>query len=110
MPILNRRVYVYVGIGALIALLPLASFALIALEVIMIYQIAKSHDEVHLWEIVWYCSITEAVSFFLKFLALWLHFIPVIGQIANSIVAGGFIFFVYNLTDDHYKKKKLSNK
>jgi hypothetical protein len=100
--------FTYVIIGALAALVPFASYGLIALEVIMVYQIAKSHNVVHLWDIVWFCSIMVTVSFFLSSLAIWMHMIPIIGQIANSIVAGGFIFFVYDLADTHYKK--LSNK
>jgi hypothetical protein len=98
----------YVGIGAVIALFPMASFALIALEVIMVFQIAKSHDAVHLGDIVWFCSRMVIVSLVLKFLAAWLHLIPIIGQMANSIVAAGFIYFVYEVADAHYKK--LSNK
>ena len=94
----------FVGIGAVVALFPMASFVLIALEVIMVFQIAKSHDAVHLGDIVWFCSIMVVVSLVLKFLAAWLHLIPIIGQIANSLVAAGFIYFVYEVADAHYKK------
>lgn len=94
--------FVYVAIGALIALFPMASYVLIAVEVVMVYQIAKSYDAVHLGDLVWFCSKMVVVSLFLKFLASWLHLIPGIGQIANSLVAGGFIYFVYDLADSHY--------
>jgi hypothetical protein len=94
---------VYVVIGALVALFPLASFVLIAVEVVMVYQIAKSHNAFHLGDLIWFCSVMVIVSLFLKFLATWLHLIPGIGQLANSIVAGGFIYFVYDVADTHYR-------
>lgn len=94
----------YVAIGALVALFPMASFVLIALEVVMVYQIAKSHDAVHLGDLVWFCSKMVVLSLVLKFLAAWLHMIPLIGQVANSLVAGAFIFFVYEVADAHYRK------
>jgi hypothetical protein len=95
--------FVYVTIGALIALFPMASYVLIAVEVVMVYQIAKSYDAVHLGDLLWFCSKMMLISFFLKFLASWLHFIPGLGQIANSLVAGGFIYFAYDVADSHYK-------
>ena len=95
--------FVYVAIGAFVALFPMASFVLIAVEVVMVYQIAKSYDEVHLGDLLWFCSKMVIVSLFLKFLAAWLHFIPLLGQIANSLVAGGFIYFLYDIADSHYK-------
>jgi hypothetical protein len=94
--------FVYVAIGAVIALFPMVSYVLVAVEVVMIYQIAKSYNAVNILDLVWFCVKMGILSLFLKFLASWLHFIPVIGQIANSLVAGGFIYFVYNLTDSHY--------
>ena len=94
----------YVTIGALIALFPLASFVLIAVEVVMVYKIAKSHDAVYVGDLVWFCSIMVTVSLVLKFLAAWLHLIPVVGQIANSIVAAAFIYFVYDVAESHYSK------
>jgi hypothetical protein len=95
--------FIYVVIGALIALFPMASFVLIAVEVVMVYQIAKSYDAVHLDDLLWFCSKMVVVSLFLKFLAAWLHIIPFFGQIANSLVAGGFIYFLYDIADSHYK-------
>ncbi|RDB07524.1 hypothetical protein [Runella aurantiaca] len=94
--------FIYVVIGALIALFPGASFVLIAVEVVMVYQIAKSYDALNVSDLVWFCTKMVVVSSFLKFLAFWLHGIPVIGQIANSLVAGGFIYFVYDIADSHY--------
>lgn len=96
--------FIYVALGALIALFPLASFVLIAVEVVMVFQIAKKHDAVHLGLIVWFCTVMVPVSFVLKFLAAWLHMIPVIGQVSNSVVAAGFIYFVYELADAHFAK------
>jgi hypothetical protein len=96
--------FVYVAIGAAVALVPMASFMLIALEVVMVYQVAKSHDAVHLGDLVWFCSKMIFISLVLKFLAAWLHMIPLIGQVANSLVAAAFIYFVYEVADSHYAK------
>jgi hypothetical protein len=95
---------VYVGIGAFVALFPFASFVLIALEVVMVFQIAKKHDAVHLGDIVWFCTIMIIVSAVLKFIAVWLHFIPLIGLVSNSLTAAAFIYFAYDLADAHYAK------
>lgn len=95
---------VYVGIGAFVALFPMASFVLIALEVVMVFQIAKKHDAVHLGDIVWFCTVMVIVSAVLKFIAAWLHFIPLIGQVSNSLVAAAFIYFAFDLADAHYAK------
>jgi hypothetical protein len=95
---------VYVGIGAIVALFPMASFVLIALEVVMVFQIAKKHDAVHLGDIVWFCTVMIVVSAVLKFIAAWLHLIPLIGQVSNSLVAAAFIYFAYGLADAHYAK------
>jgi hypothetical protein len=96
--------FVYVGIGAFVALFPMASFVLLALEVVMVYQIAKSHDAVHIGDLAWFCSVMVIISLVLKFLAAWLHLMPIIGQVANSLVAACFIFFAYDVADSHYKK------
>jgi hypothetical protein len=95
--------FIYVIIGALIAIFPMASYVLIAVEVVMVYQIAKSYNIVNLGDLLWFCSKMVIISLFLKFLASWLHFIPLVGQVANSLVAGGFIYFVYDIADSHYK-------
>ena len=94
--------FVYVGIGALLALIPGVSFVLIAVEVVMVYQIAKSYDVSNLGDLIWFCAKMGVLSFFLKSLATLLHPFPVIGQIANSLVAGGFIYFAYDVADSHY--------
>ncbi|MES2937132.1 MAG: hypothetical protein V4864_05600 [Pseudomonadota bacterium] len=94
----------YVAIGAFVALFPMASFVLIALEVVMVFQIAKKHNAVHLGDIIWFCSVMVVVSLVLKFIAAWLHFIPLLGQIANSLVAAAFIYFTYEVADAHYAK------
>jgi hypothetical protein len=96
--------FTYVALGAVVALFPLASFILIAIEVAMVFQIAKKHDAVHLGLIVWFCTVMVPVSFVLKFIAAWLHFIPIIGQVSNSAVAAGFIYFVYEIADAHFGK------
>jgi hypothetical protein len=70
---------IYIGIGAFVALFPMASFVLVALEVVMVYQIEKSHNAVYIGDLAWFCSIMVVVSLVLKFLAAWLHVMPVIG-------------------------------
>ena len=95
--------FIYVAIGAVIALFPMASYVLIAVEVVMVYQIAKSYDAVRVFDLVWFCTKMGFLSLVLKFLATWLHIIPLVGQVANSLVAGGFIYFVYDVADSHYK-------
>jgi hypothetical protein len=96
--------FIYVGIGAFVALFPMASFVLIALEVVMVFQIAKKHDAVHLGDLAWFCSVMIVISLVLKFIATWLHFIPLIGQISNSLVAAAFIYFAYEVADAHYAR------
>lgn len=68
----------------------------------MVYQIAKSYDAVHIGDLVWFCSKMVVLSVVLKFLATWLHIIPLVGQVANSLVAAAFIYFVYDVADSHY--------
>jgi len=99
----------FIALGALIALVPLASFVLIGLEVVMVYQIAKNYNIINIGDLVWFCSKMILISLFLKFLAAWLHLIPVIGQIANSLVAGAFIYFVYDVADAHYSSLRKGN-
>jgi len=97
-------VWMCVAIGAFFALFPMASFALIALEVIMVYQIANRYNAVYVGDLVWFCGKMIIVSFVLKFIATWLHFIPLVGQISNSLVAGGFIFLVFQIATSHYRR------
>lgn len=95
--------WAYAAAGGFIALFPMASFVLLALEVVMVFQIAKKHDKVDVGDLAWFCSIMFVVSLFLKFFAAWLHLFPIIGQFANSLVAIGFILFVYEVADAHYR-------
>jgi len=86
----------------------MASFVLIGLEVIMVYQVAKKHDAVRVDDLVWFCGKMVIISFFLKFFAAWLHFIPLLGQIANSAVAAGFLYLVFDIATAHYSKLSRS--
>lgn len=101
---------VCVALGALVALFPMASFVLLALEVAMVFYIAKSHDAVYVGDLFAFCTVMGIVSLVLKFIAAWLHLIPVIGQVSNSVVAALFIFFIYDLADAHYSKVARSKK
>jgi uncharacterized protein (DUF697 family) len=94
----------YVAVGAFVALFPLASFVLIALEVVMVFNVAKKYGHANLGDLIWFCSAMVTLSLFLKFLAAWLHLIPIIGQVANSAVAATFIYFAYSVADEHYRK------
>lgn len=56
--------FVCVAISALIALVPMASYVLIAVEVVMVYQIAKSHGAFNLSDLFWFCSKMVVISLF----------------------------------------------
>jgi hypothetical protein len=95
--------FAYVAAGAFIALFPFVSFILIALEVVMVYHIAKSHNAFRLHDLIWFCSVMVVISLVLKIIASWLHIFPMLGQFANSIVAAAFIYFAYDVADSHYR-------
>lgn len=96
--------FFYMAIGAAVALIPMASFVLIALEVFMIFQIAKSHNAISVSDLAWFCSVIVVISLVLKFIATWFHFFLGIGQIANALIAAAFIYVVYDVADAHYRK------
>lgn len=85
------NILVYAIVGAVVALIPFASFLLVIMELIMLHQIARQHGK-NLGG--GYAFGLVAVSGLLKGLATLLHTIPVIGQIANSLVAFGFILLL----------------
>jgi hypothetical protein len=98
----------FAWIGALVALIPGASFILIPMEVVLIYQIAKKHDAFELGAFIFMATVIMSISLFLKALASFLHALPIIGQVANSLVAFGFIYAVGTVAEQHYAKRGQS--
>ncbi len=93
-------------IGGIIALVPGASFLLITMEVFLIYKIASKHSAFDLIHFLIASAALVTVSIVLKSLASFLHVIPVVGQLANGIVACAFILAVGNLAEEHYSKRR----
>lgn len=77
--------------GALIAFFPGASLLLIPLELVMLFLIADKHEAFELPPFLAMIPPIIGVSAFLKVIAFVLHALPLVGQIANSLVAAGFI-------------------
>jgi hypothetical protein len=98
-------VLMFAWIGAVIALVPGASFILIPMEIILLYQIASKHNAFELAPFLAMTAALVTISAFLKGLATFLHAIPIFGQIANSLVAFGFIYIVGLLAERHYSNR-----
>jgi hypothetical protein len=92
-------------IGAVVALFPMASFILIPMEVALLYQIASKYNAFELGPFLAMTAALVTISTLLKGLASILHFIPVFGQVANSLVAFGFISLVGTLAERHYANR-----
>ena len=92
-------------IGGVVALIPGASFILIPMEVFLIYQIAAKHNAFEFGPFIVMTAALVTISAFLKGLATFLHALPIIGQIANSFVAFGFIMVVGLLAEQYYANR-----
>ncbi len=92
-------------IGALIGFIPGGTFLLIPMEMFMLYKIMDSHNAFDLMTFIGLLVPMLTISAFLKGLASFLHAVPVIGQVANSIVAVVFIISLGNLAEQHYAGK-----
>jgi uncharacterized protein (DUF697 family) len=98
-----KLVLVYTLIAAVVAFvtapIPGTSLLLTGLEIYMIVHLAKVHDfKLGLKEIGFSAVALWGVSTVLKDAALEvLTFFPVIGWVAESIVAAMFVFFLGNL-------------
>jgi hypothetical protein len=92
-------------IGAAVAFVPGASFILIPMEVFMVYRIASKHNAFEFGPFIVMTAAVVSISVFLKGLATFLHALPVIGQLANSLVAFGFIFVLGLLAERHYSSR-----
>ncbi|MBC7876121.1 MAG: hypothetical protein H7Y59_03035 [Anaerolineales bacterium] len=93
-------------ISGLTAPIPATSVLLTALEIFMIVHLAKVHDfKLGFKEIGYSAAAIWGVSTVLKDVALEiLTFFPVIGWIAEVIVAVLFVFFLGMLVNLHFKK------
>lgn len=98
-------VYKYAWAGAFVALLPLASFFLIPLELFMIYRIADRNGRFELPSFLAMGAALFTLSAFLKGAASALHVIFFLGQLANAAVAFTFIWIVGTLAERHYEPK-----
>ena len=93
-------------ISALTAPIPGTSVLLTALEIFMIVHLAKVHDfKLGFKEIGYSAAAIWGISTVLKDIALEiLTFFPVIGWIAEVIVAVLFVFFLGNLVNLYFRK------
>lgn len=91
--------------GAVVGFIPGGSFILIPMEVYLIYQIARRHNAFEPLPFVAMAAALVTISGFLKGLATFLHALPLIGQVANSVVAGGFILIVGTAAEQYYSRK-----
>lgn len=93
-------------ISALTAPIPATSLLLTTLEVFMIVHLAKVNDfKLGFKEIGYSAAAIWGVSTVLKDVALEiLTFFPVIGRIAEVIVAVLFVFFLGMLVNLHFRK------
>lgn len=98
-------VLTFAWIGAVIAFIPGASFILIPAEVLLIYKIASKYNAFEFFPFITMTAALVTISAFLKGLATFLHTLPVFGQIANSLVAFGFISVVGLLAEQYYAKR-----
>jgi Na+/H+ antiporter NhaD/arsenite permease-like protein len=96
------HVRIYVVVASVLGFLPGVSYLLILIETWMIFSIAHSHHIDNTGEIFLFCVAAGAISATLKTVAHALHLAPVIGQIANSLVAMAFVFALYQVADAHY--------
>jgi len=94
----------YAIAGAAIGFIPGGSFLLIPMEVYLLYQIATRHNAFAPVPFLAMAAALVTISTFLKGLATFLHALPVLGQFANSIVAGGFILIMGSAAEQHYSR------
>ena len=92
---------------AVTAPIPGTSLLLTALEIYMIVHLAKAHEfKLGLKEIGYSAVAIWGISTLLKDTAMEiLNFIPVIGWVAEVIVAVLFVFFLGNLANLYFRKK-----
>jgi hypothetical protein len=94
--------WIYVLVAGVFGLVPGVAYFLIGMETWMIFSIAHDYNVDNTGEIVFFCIKSGAISAVLKTVAHALHFAPLIGQVANSIVAMLFVFALHSIADSHY--------
>jgi uncharacterized protein (DUF697 family) len=94
-------------VSAVTAPIPGTSLLLTALEIYMIVHLAKVHEfKLGLKEIGYSAVAIWGISTLLQDTAMEiLNFIPVIGWVAEVIVAVLFVFFLGNLVNLYFRKK-----
>lgn len=92
---------IFVIAAAVIGLLPGASFVLIPLELILVYKILDNYKKFDIFKYLGFAAALVTVSTFLKGFSSLLHFMPIVGQFANSIVAASFMYLVGVLLTKH---------
>ena len=92
-------------IAAIIGLVPGGHFILIPMEIFLVYRISQNHNAFDFLQFIVMTGVLIAATGFLGGLASFLHVIPVIGQLANSIVAAGVMYFIGSTAENYYSKK-----
>jgi hypothetical protein len=92
----------YALIAGFLGVIPGSPFLLILLDVWIIYEAACRYDVSAFGEIASYLTLATFIGFVLKGFANFLHAIPLVGQLANAIVAGVYTYFLYNVVDTHF--------
>lgn len=98
-------IFMFAIVGAVVAFLPAASFFLIPLELFLIHRIADRYGQFELAPFLAMAAALFTFSAFLKGAASLLHWIPLLGQLANSGIAFVFILIVGNLAESYYQGK-----
>jgi hypothetical protein len=98
-------IFGFAVLGAVVALIPGASFLLIPMEVFLLYKVATRYNAFEFSNFLGWAVALVGVSTALKGLASLLHVIPVVGQITNSIIAFSFIMLIGNLAEKHYSTR-----
>jgi hypothetical protein len=94
---------IYILIALVLGFVPGIAYGLILVESYMIFDIAHGYGVDSTGEIVFFCFKAGVVSAVLKTVAHAIHLVPIIGQVANSLVAAVFVFGLYNVADSHYQ-------
>lgn len=97
-------IFAFALIGAVVGFIPGGSFLLIPMEVCLLYRIMNKHNAFDWMPFFGTAAMLCGVSAVLKGLASLSQAVPVIGQIANSLVAFGFIMAFGTLAEQHYSK------
>jgi uncharacterized membrane protein len=105
---MSSTIYGFAAIGAVVAFIPFASYLLIFLELYLLYKIVTCYGELQVPTFAAVATGLVAASVTLKSLALTLNVFVGTGQIANSLVAFGFIVAFGLLAQHHYSKGPAS--